>query len=315
MNADAIVEFKEALLNTGLFKKTPSNPDQYRCKTCPFCGDMKWHMYVLIKVSDDTPVMYHCFKCNESGVMNKQWLDYFGLDIHIPKQSYKKKLDVSTVSTVVNQLSCCEQDEIRMVSKYIHDRVGEYPTLEQLQMFQYVGNPFQYVKEYLEPEIQSDYYLKQRCWFKLTNGNIHGRAYNKNEKMRWMRYQTKNCVGRGLYTMKEPIDLYKTINVCIAEGVMDVIGLYYHYPINNAFHIAVLGKDYHVGIQHMLNMGVFGDSVCVKIFKDADVDLNRIRIDQNMKKLFKKIEVYQNTLASDYGVDENNMEIVKVTKL
>ena len=308
-------EFKEALLNTGLFKKTPSNPDQYRCKTCPFCGDMKWHMYVLIKVSDDTPVMYHCFKCNESGVMNKQWLEYFDLNIQIPRQTYKKKLDVSTVSTIVNQLSCNDTDDVRMVSQYIFDRVGHAPTLEQLQMFQYVGNPFQYVKEYLEPEIQSDYYLKQRCWFKLTNGNICGRAYNKHEKMRWLRYQTKNCVGRGLYTIKEPIDLYKPINVCIAEGVMDVIGLYYHYPVSNAFHVAVLGKDYHIGIQHMLNMGVFGDSVNIKIFKDSDVDTNKIKVDQHVRQLFKKVEVYQNTLASDYGVDGEHMEIVRVTKL
>ena len=312
---DATTEFKEALLNTGLFKKTPSNPDQYRCKSCPFCGDQKWHMYVLIKVSDDTPVMYHCFKCNESGVINKQWMDYFELDIKIPKQSYRKKLDIGKVTTVLNQPSCCEQDDLRMIQDYIEYRVGRIPTLEELQMFQYIGNPFQYVKEYLEPEIQSDYYLRQRCWFRLNNGNIHGRAYNQKEKMRWMRYQTKNCVGRGLYTMKEPIDLYKPINVCIAEGVMDVIGLYYHYPIGNAFHIAVLGKDYHVGIQHMLNMGVFGDSVCIKIFKDADVDLNRIHIDKNIRRLFKKIEIYQNTSDSDYGVTEDKTEIVRVTKL
>ena len=315
MNYDSITQFKEALLNTGLFKKTPSNPEQYRCKTCPFCGDMKWHMYVLIKLSDDTPVMYHCFKCNESGVMNKQWLDYFGLDIKIPRQTYKKKLDVSTVSAIVNQISCNDTDDVRMVSQYIFDRVGHAPTLEQLQMFQYIGNPFQYVKEYLEPEIQSDYYLKQRCWFKLTNGNICGRAYNKNEKMRWLRYGTKNCVGRGLYTMKEPIDLYKPINVCIAEGVMDVIGLYYHYPVTNAFHIAVLGKDYYMGIQHMLNMGVFGDSVNIKIFKDADVDFNKIKVDRHVRQLFKKVEIYQNTLSSDYGVDGDHIEIVRVTKL
>jgi hypothetical protein len=312
---DATTEFKEALLNTGLFKKTPSNPDQYRCKSCPFCGDQKWHMYVLIKVSDDTPVMYHCFKCNESGVINKQWMDYFELDIKIPKQSYRKKLDIGKVSTVLNQPSCCEQDDLRMIQDYIEYRVGRIPTLEELQMFQYIGNPFRYVKEYLEPEIQSDYYLRQRCWFRLNNGNIHGRSYNQKEKMRWMRYQTKNCVGRGLYTMKEPIDLYKPINVCIAEGVMDTIGLYYHHPIGNAFHIAVLGKDYHVGIQHMLNMGIFGDSVNIKIFKDADVDVHRIKVDKNLLKLFKKVEIYQNTIASDYGVKEDQYEIVKVTKL
>jgi len=315
MDHDALTKFKEELLNTGLFKQTPSDPNQYRCKTCPFCGDEKSHMYVRITLSDDTPVLYHCFKCNESGIINKEWLDYFGLDIKIPKQTYRKKLDIANVSTIVNTVSCNENDNFERVYQYIYDRIGERVTLEQLQMFQYMGNPFQYVKEYLEPEIQSDYYLKQRCWFKLTNGNIAGRAYDKNDKMRWFRYQTKNCVGRGLYTMKEPIDLYKTINVCIAEGIMDVIGLYYHYPISNAFHIAVLGKDYQVGIQHMLNMGVFGDSVCIKIFKDADVDLNRIRIDKNIRRLFKKIEIYQNTLESDYGVKEDKTEIVRVTKL
>lgn len=199
-----------------------------------------------------------------------------------------------------------------MVCEYIKHRVGVYPTLEQLQMFQYMGNPFQYVKDYLEPEIQSDYYLKQRCWFKLTNGNICGRAYNGNEKMRWLRYHTKNCYGRGIYTIKEPVDLYKTINICIAEGIMDVIGLYYHQPITNALHIAVLGKDYHVGIQHVLNMGIFGDSVCIKIFKDSDVDTNKIKIDPGMRKLFKKIEIYQNTIASDYGVHADQIEIERV---
>jgi len=315
--SDTITEFKEALLSTGLFKRIPSDASQFRCKTCPFCGDVKWHMYVKIKLSDDTPVLYHCFKCNESGVINKEFLDYFDLGdtIKIPKQTTRKKLDVAAVSTIVNSISCTEQDDVRLVTEYIHDRVGHYPTLEELQMFQYVGNPFQYVKEYLEPEIESDYYLKKRCWFKLTNGNINGRAYDSSEEMRWFRYHTKNCVGRGLYTMKTPIDLYRPINVCIAEGIMDVIGLFYNNPIPNAFHIAILGKDYHAGIQHMLNMGIFGESVNIRIYKDADVGIHKIHVNPNLRKLFKKVEVYQNTLASDYGVSEDKYEIVRVTKL
>lgn len=315
-NGEALTKFKEDLLNTGMFKRVPSNPNQYRCQTCPFCGDTRSKMYVLINMTDDTPVFYHCFLCNASGVMNKEFLEYFDLEdiIKIPKQTYRKKLDVSTVSTIINQISVNENDDVQMVSDYIASRIGKCPTLEQLQTFQYVGNPFAYVKEYLEPDIQSDYYLKKRCWFKLTNGNIVGRAYNPDEKMRWIRYRTKNCVGSGLYTMKEPLDLYKPINVCIVEGVMDAVGLYMNHPIMNSFHIAVLGKDYHKGIQHMLDMGIFGKSINILIFKDSDVDLSRIRVHPNMRKLFGKVEIYQNTLGHDYGT-KDEMDIVRVTKL
>jgi len=314
--SNQLTKFKEELLSTGLFRRIPSNPNQYRCKTCPFCGDTRGKMYVLINLNDDTPVFYHCFICNESGVMNKAFLDYFDLgDIPLPKQTYRKKLDVSTVSTIVNQVSCQEQDPLDQISEYIHSRIGVSPSLDQLQTFQYVGNPYQYVKDYLEPDAKSDYPIKHRAWFKLTNGNIIGRTYNDSDKMRWLRYHTKNCQGKGLYTMKEPIDLYKPINIVIAEGVMDVIGLYYHNPIPNSFHIAVLGKEYESGIKHILNMGVFGESVHIKIFKDSDVDLNRIHVHPNMIKLFKSIEIYQNTIDHDYGVSSDHIEIVKVSKL
>jgi len=315
--SNQLMEFKESLINSGLFKRTPSNPSQYRCQTCPFCGDTRGKMYVSINLSNDDPVLYHCFICNASGVMNKEFLEYFDLgdSIMIPKQSYRKKLDVSQVSTIVNQVSCNEQDDLTNVSSYIQSRVDVIPTLQELQTFQYVGNPFQYTKEYLEPEIQSDYYLKRRAWFKLTNGNMIGRTYNDSDKMRWLRYHTKNCTGKGLYTMKEPLDLYRPINILIAEGVMDVIGLYYHYPIPNSFHIAVLGKEYQQGIQHVLNMGIFGSSIHIKIFKDADVDLNRIRIHSNLVKLFKSIEIYQNAIDHDYGVSSDHVEIVKLSKL
>ena len=73
-----LLKYKEELLNTGLFRRVSEG--QYVCKTCPFCGDTKGHMYVLIKLNDDTPVLYNCFKCNSHGVMNKKFLSYFNLN-------------------------------------------------------------------------------------------------------------------------------------------------------------------------------------------------------------------------------------------
>lgn len=313
-----VIDFKEALINAtvanGLFKRVPSRSNQYRSKYCPFCGDTNWHMYIMINVTDDSPVLYHCFKCNNSGLMNKEFLDYFNIgDLRIPKTTYRKRLEVSGVSTSVNlnSLSCNENDDLSIVKAYINKRVGHIPTLSDLRKFQYMGKPFEYVKEYINTNAKYSKYFKENCWFRLTNGNIIGRSYDK-EKDGWMKYNSNNVIGKGLYTMKQSIDTFEHINIVIAEGIFDVIGLYYNFPINNAFYIATLGRNYHDGISHILNMGIFGDSVTIKIFKDSDVDTSMIHFKKNEIRLFKKIEIYQNIIGKDYGVTEDNLDINKI---
>jgi len=312
-NTESIVKFKEALINTGLFKKISSRNDQYRCKYCPYCNDMKWHMYVKINVTDDSPVLYHCFKCNVSGILNKTFLEYYNIEeLKIPKQTYRKRLDVTAVSTKINEASCTIDDNMDLVKKYIQYRVGVTPTLEELQCFQALGNPFNYIKDFLNPDIKSDYEIKKRCWFKLTNGNISGRSYDDDEDRRWCKYNSKNCYGKALYSMRTGIDTHSHINIVIAEGVFDLIGLYYHYPIPNALHIGVLGSDYNAGIDYVLNMGIFGKSVTIKIFKDSDIDIDKIYIDRNRCRLFKRIEIYGNSISKDYGVTDDEIEIVRL---
>ena len=74
-----LAEFKRKLLETGLFEKV-SREGQYRCKVCPYCGDAKSHLYVLIRQNDDIPVLCNCFKCNHKGLIDEKFLDYFGID-------------------------------------------------------------------------------------------------------------------------------------------------------------------------------------------------------------------------------------------
>jgi len=208
-----------------------------------------------------------------------------------------------------------KNDPINDISMYIQSRVGHYPTLTELQFFQYVGDPVRYAKEYLDNnnEISLINKLKDRYWFRMTNGNIVGRHNKDIIKNRWMKYHSTLLTSKkGLYVIKLPFDSYKPINVYIAEGVMDVIGLYYNYIQENNLYIATLGKNYIDGLYYLISMGIFGESVNVKIFKDSDVSLEKIIIDRHMKELFNRIDIYQNSMAHDYGVQPDLLDIEKI---
>ena len=304
-------EYKEKLLNTGIFKRVKEG--QYKCKCCPFCNDSKFHMYVKISLTDDSPVVYKCFKCNISGKMNKQFMEYYNIDnISIPKTSYRKQINVGKVSSSVFT-TVDANDQVSDVCEYINSRIGHYPTIYELQYFQYVGKPIMYAEQYLGGNNTGVF--KNRYWFRMTNGNIIGRWINDNNKYRWIKYKTNRIDNHGLYSIKIPINLLQPINVCIAEGIMDVIGLFYNYKVDNAFYIASMGKDYSAGMKYLISLGIFGSGVNIKIFKDSNVKTKDIFINHNMRKLFGKVEIYENIVANDYGVMPDKLDIQKCMTL
>jgi hypothetical protein len=83
--------------------------------------------------------------------------------------------------------------------------------------------------------------------------------------------------------------------------------------MENAMYISTLGSDYKAGIQHVMKLGIFGDSVVIHIFKDNDVSNDMIKIPYGLQKLFKHIFLYQNMLDKDYGV--SNMDVHRIKKI
>ena len=310
-----LYEFKEKLLSTGLFKVV-SGSNWYRVKECPYCGDAKWHMYVCINLSSDDIVGFNCFKCNKKGILNQKFLDHYGLnDLKMPTNVNGSRRIVAdgSVSNKIPNVNVNENDNIEGVCNYINERVGHYPTLGELQAFQYIGNPKKYAMEYLGMDDINN--IRNRYWFQMTNGNIIGRFGNDNTEMRWLKYKTNKCKSTGLYKISVPVDLNSDINVLISEGVMDSVGLYYNYhgSVNNIY-ISVMGKDYIKGVKYILNKGIFGKSVNICIFKDPDVDTNKIFIPKLLRDMFKSVNIYENMTGKDYGVKETEYDICKVIR-
>jgi hypothetical protein len=306
--------FKEKLLSYGVLKRT--NGCWYRFKECPKCGDKKWHCYIKIDSNDDGPMGYNCFKCNSHGAVTREFIEAMGYinlnDMTLPKFIGGRRLNIGeTISTKIPDMTVSDSDNIEMICEYVHSRVGRYPTLQELQAFHFVGNPRKYVTDYLG--IDNIETVRNRYWFQMTNGNIIGRYKNDNTDMRWIKYKTTKCRNVGLYRISVPVDLYQPINIIISEGVMDSIGLYYNYAgCENNLYVSVMGKQYTKGLQYAIDRGIFGDSVSVRIMKDSDVPMDQMYIDWRMKSLFKKIEIYENHAAKDYGVTPELFDVHKV---
>lgn len=309
-----IIEFKERLIATGLFKRVSAS--QYRVRECPKCGDRKWHCYVKIDINTDEPVFYHCFKCNSSGVVDKSFVDYLNIDLRIPNWKYRKNISTNTSVMAIEKTEMdsilSKEDDVSGISQYINSRIGVIPSYTDLEFFNFIGNPLRYGTAVLDGDIS---YLDKRYWFKLTNGNMLGRYEDDSVDMRWLRFKSKRIKMSGIYKINLPFDLYQNINVIIAEGIMDVIGLYYHYKsLSNNIYIATLGKSYQKGIEFVLQRGIFGPTVNIHIFKDSDVPVEKIWIPKEYNSLFKRINIYENQAFKDYGTKSENFDIHKIIK-
>lgn len=314
---EKIRKFKEDLLATGEFKRT-TNSTEYRFKYCPFCGDSKMHLYLNIDINSDDPIFYHCFKCNSGGVLKQDMLEQMlPGSIIVPKWGKSRKVVVNGVvsseSVVISENIVAEGDDVSKVQEYIRSRVGSTPSIEDLNKFEYIVRPYDYAKTYLGDE-KIRMLDEERFWFRMTNGNMAGRFPNdKEEERRWVKYISNRVSGRGLYRINQAFDMYKPVNVCIAEGVMDLVGLYYNYPISNPIFIAVLGSDYTAGMKYVLERGIFGKGVNIKIFKDADVPMAKMVIPRRLMQFFQSVDIYENKLAKDTGVLPEKLDIQRVT--
>lgn len=303
-------DYKQKLIDTGLFKKA-SGVHQYRMQECYYCGDNKNHFYVRIDLNSNCPVVFNCFKCNlgedkRTKILNKKFLEYHNIDgINIPK-STSKRIYSSKPSDDIPILKVSLTDHTREISDYINQRVGVIPTINDLTAFQFIDDPVNYARDNLGGKLSM---LEGRAWFRLTNGNIKGRLYN-DKGMRWINYHQSQELQKGLYTIKKDVDLRKEINVIIAEGIIDIIGLYYYYPCDNSLFLATLSSNYISGLDHLLSIGVFGEMINVKIFKDQGAKMPKI--DNFLRQLFGKIEIYRNRAAKDYGVQPHLLEIEKI---
>lgn len=344
---DVKQSFIEALYNRGCYIKKVNNAE-YRTR-CPFCGDSQkdphtGHLYIRINIEDNFPMVYHCFKCNESGIVNSDFLETIGFDDKDLKAGlvrYNKNSDNMSShkflygDKVIQFGYEIPEIEIGHKTKYICDRLGINFTMDEFKKMKVITSLRDFLIKNEIKELMMD-----DSWLRILEKNYVGflsfgashiffrDTVDKKSKYPWVKYPItkKSNECKALYSMEALIDIYTKDNIIInlSEGVFDILSVYgnLEYKNPNTMNIAVGGKGYLSILSLLTNMGLVGDNITVNIFADNDDDFNKkgrgntdIKyfdfIFKKRKELYGSVNVYYNTISKDLGVPKDQIKIKK----
>ena len=340
---------KEFLLNN-IPGKVVAGDKEFLCR-CPYCGDSRnlksAHFYINLPNSDDVPVMYHCKKCNVSGILNRTILRELGVevvsdDVLSDLISRHKKLNGNFIrgsiknksiykfNTVYDMISISEMSEWKI--KYINDRLGLNLSYQDMLDCKIVLNLFD-----LYNNEKNNWYLRytrdKRVIQELNDSFIGFLGYNNGAlNMRNLRpgkvskfvdkryvnynlFDTDNLEGTSkYYIIPTTVDTLNPdpIKIHIAEGPFDILSIFYNiYNGNkyNSIYASIGGKSY-VNLIKFLLCDLKIINAEIHIYFDNDVSDKEIKnIISQLQYLNIDIYFHWNRFEDekDYGVPKSNI--------
>lgn len=310
---------------------------------CPYCGDSKTptHAHFSIKIDCDdpeTPMLYRCFRCATQGLLTSQVLEDLGIhvdDLDLKSLNRKVAKKNKFTGTKIEDFDLVNYDNnydrVRYKIEYINRRLGTHFDSRDIVKLNIVPSilDFMYVNK-LDPTLGGTYSEKQMRFY---DRNFVGfLSYNKNlltlrdvtntASQRYVKItlNKKNDDSHTFYSIKNSIDLLYTdsINIHIAEGTMDILGVYAN--INNCnlegnLYYAVCGFDYSRVIRAIIRMGI-NTGINLHIYADNDKSdemiYNQFR-NSELVEWLDSLTIHRNELDKDYGVSQikDNCRIIR----
>jgi hypothetical protein len=214
-------------------------------------------------------------------------------------------------------------DDVIRKKKYIENRLGINISIEDLYDLKTVFN----VKDMIRLNniksnavmgkidlINSDYVGFMSC----RNEFLVCRNTVANSNKRYEKYPIFYSLDntRQFYSIPNTIDLLTpdTIEINLAEGVFDILGIYYHIKKAdkvNKIYAAICGSGFKNVIRYFINLGIFGDNVVLNIYSDSDKSIDYYSsIKKTLSVWFGKTNVFYNRLSHDYGVSKDKIELM-----
>jgi hypothetical protein len=307
---------------------------------CPICGDSKkdpnkTRFYVKIDINNDNqPIVFNCFNCNNSGILTPSLLRSFKINdlqlnsnlIQYNKQTMgniNKSLGIK--NNDFNFIIPIPKEDEKTIRKlnYINNRMKLKLTIEELVKLKTIFNLGEFLRV---NDINSITVSKDRA--SLLHNEYVGFLTAKQEFINFRDVTDKNkrydkySVFKNLdntkkfYTIPNNIDLLtpKNITINIAEGVFDILGIYYHIfekETYNTVYTAVCGSGYITVLKYFIQSGLFGN-VDINIFSDNDHEPYFYKeLKNELKDWINKIDLYYNQKNKDYGVSKDKIELIR----
>lgn len=345
-NIDVKNELKETLLKNIPGAKLVSGGKEIltRCHMCLDSVDLsKRHLY--IGLGDDTkPPMYHCFLCQESGIVDGRFLR--SLNIYDPNlislvnsrndylsKSYGNQIFKTSIIENINHYcnyNNSETNEIKL--NYICNRLGlylSYSDLNKLKIilsikdFLRVNNITEYTRY---PNIMDELENNFIGFLSADNAFINMRnlyLYDQSNTMVKSRYVNYNIFGRvdnssRFYVLPTKIDISNPnpIEVHIAEGPFDMlsIALNINKSFNHNIYMSIGGNSYISAIRYLIEkIGLV--NMNINLYVDNDVDNRSIYYIINYLKPFNILfRVFRNQYNNekDFGVPLTQIKAVQI---
>lgn len=305
---------------------------------CPFClkDTDHGHFYITIDENSDMPILYHCFRCEMAGILNGEVLRSLGIrDLKLSSSllTYNKR------SASYNKSKGVKSNEIHMKipeskelyewkKSYIENRLGiqlSFKEMEELKTVFSLGDLLNTnkvnrinCKKETALTLHKDYVGFLTCKNEFV---IFRDCTNRNEK-RYFKYPIFNDLDntKKFYTIPNEIDIMTedNINIVLAEGVFDILGIYHHVfnkKKKNMIYTAVCGCGYELVIKYFIQLGLVGDNICLHIFSDTDKSryfYEKMFSKSKLKEWLGSVTLYYNSAPGekDFGVSKDKITLV-----
>ena len=313
---------------------------------CIYCGDSvksldHSHLNIIIDYeNDDVPLVYHCFRCDEAGVLTSK--DLRLLDIcdssiqsglttlnNRASKYIKRSMGFNRNKLLLNECKIINKDLANRKLEYINNRLGTDIIIEECNKFKIIPNIGDLLKsnnlskEDYSCDMETLINLHKYGVGFLTCENHYVNVRNiSNSGSRYYKYSIlKNLPpgeGEKMYIIPTSIDILSNekIEINIAEGIFDILGVYFHINNkneNNTIYCANNGSGFIKTIIYFISQGFFGDNIHYKIYSDADRPLSFYnKIKSNYLDFMGSLTIYYNNIGKDYGVRSNEIELKSI---
>ena len=310
----------------------PQSGGKQHVVRCPYCGDSHdlshGHFSIRIDTSDpNDPLLYRCFKCENSGLFTLETLHDLGL-------GYDKEISSSLTKLIyrsckVNKITALKTEEYSIFQpnlnrdltlekiRYLQNRLGAEITIDDLMKFSCVINADEFYIANKIP-VKDPNYIKF-----LTQNYIGFLSKNKNcitfrcirdTNSKMKRYvkeklNEKNLDPNTYFSIPNSINILYTndINIRIAEGTFDILSVFYnlnHCNLENNFYYANCGFGYQTVLRNVIKMGL-NTGINLHIYADNDKsDKSILKQIDDCQPWLKTITFHRNGRPSekDFGV-------------
>lgn len=339
-------EIIERLFGRDIYTKKV-NSIEYRTR-CPFCGDSNnintGHLYLRINPNDNYPILYKCFKCDESGILREtmlNMLDIYDLNIKselltLNKTSDKFDKNINENNNLIFFDYIIPENKLYLNKiNYIENRLGVKFSDNDLKDIKIITSLKEFLIENNIKTIQCSNSIAHTIekdyvgFLSFGNSHILFRDITNTHKISWLKYPIteESKTSKVFYSISSNIDIYSNqdITINLAEGILDILSVKYNLGYNqteNIINIAVTGRHYDSTILYLIDMGLIGSNIKINIFSDNDSVFNKknknpttyqyfMKLLRNYKYLFKEINIYYNELEKDVGTTKDRIILKK----